>query len=87
MNLISSIEEAISQSLPTAYIEIRDPYQDGQHLEAIVVAREFEGQPLFKQHQVVMRSLRKHFEESLHALQLQTYTPTEWEKKQKEDHD
>lgn len=82
MEITEVVTEVIRGLLPDAHIEVRDPMQDGRHLSAVVVAKEFEGLPLFKQHQMIMRALKDHFNEALHALQLTTMTPSQWEQKQ-----
>lgn len=78
MSLLVEIEETIQKVLPDAEIHILDPQNDGTHLSGLVISESFVGMPLFKQHQVVMRALKGHFDASLHALQLKTFTPDEW---------
>ena len=69
------IEGAIAGS--TAYV--LDPMNDGQHLQAMVVCPAFDGLPLIKQHQMVMKPLKEAFAQSVHALGLKTFTPEKWE--------
>ncbi len=81
MEITQAVAEAIRKLLPNAHIEVLDPMRDGQHIEAVVVAAEFDGMPLIKQHQLIMRGLKSHFDQGLHALKLTTLTPTQWEQK------
>lgn len=71
------ITQAILAEIPDAQVHILS--DDDVHFQAVVVSAQFEGLSLVKQHQLVMNSLKKHFESDLHALGLQTYTPEKWE--------
>jgi acid stress-induced BolA-like protein IbaG/YrbA len=51
---------------------------DGHHFEAVVVADAFEGLPRLKQHRLVFGVLREELREEVHALQLRTFTRSEW---------
>ena len=73
------IKNTIEASIPNSTAHIFDPANDGQHLQAVVVSPVFEGLPLVKQHQMVLKSLKEGFGASLHALGLKTLTPTQWE--------
>jgi len=77
--LTNDIKETILSALPGSEVYVVDPQNDGQHFEAIVVAAQFEGLMLVKQHQLVMKSLKEKFETSVHALALKTFTPEKWE--------
>ncbi|MFC7154989.1 BolA family protein [Halomarina halobia] len=56
----------------------RDP-DDDTHLAAVVVSPAFEGKPLVQQHQLVYDALGDHMTRDIHALELRTYTPEEYE--------
>lgn len=73
------IKKTIESAVPQATAHIFDPMNDGQHLQAVVVSPAFENLPLVKQHQMVMKSLKQAFAESVHALGLKTLTPEQWE--------
>ena len=73
------IKKTIETAVPHSTAHLFDPNNDGQHLQAIVVSSVFEGMPLVKQHQLVMKPLRQAFAESVHALGLKTMTPAQWE--------
>lgn len=76
MILSDEVSSVIKSALPDAEVYVFDP--DGQHLEAIVVSKEFEGMLLVKQHQKVLQALTATFATTLHALQLKTFTPEKW---------
>ena len=73
------IGKIIERSVPHAKAHVLDPMCDGRHLQAIVVSPAFEGVPLIKQHQMVMKPLQAAFAGSVHALELKTFTPGRWE--------
>ncbi|WP_255170764.1 BolA family protein [Natrononativus amylolyticus] len=52
---------------------------DDDHLAATVVSPTFEGVPLVVQHQQVYDALGEHMTTDIHALELSTYTPEEYE--------
>ncbi len=74
------IKQLIEQALPGALVAVDDPMNDGDHLQATVVSELFAGKPLLKQHQMVYEPLKEPLAGALHALQLKTYTPEQWEK-------
>ncbi len=77
--MVDDIKAIIAEALPDAEIYVIDPYQDGQHFQAIVISPSFTGLSLIKQHQAVMNPLRHAFEGAVHALGLKTFTPEKWE--------
>lgn len=73
------ITNQIQQVIPDATVYVASP--DGTHYSALVISPSFEGMMLVQQHQTVMNALRDKFnDESLHALQLKTFTPEKWER-------
>jgi acid stress-induced BolA-like protein IbaG/YrbA len=77
--ITEDIKQTIEAAVPNAIVYVLDPMNDGQHLQALVISSTFEGLPLVKQHQMVMRPLKEAFVESVHALGLQTFTPAQWQ--------
>ena len=73
----SEIKQRIEQTIPGAVAYVLDPMNDGQHLQALVISQKFEGQPVFKQHQMVMAAVKDIFQ-NVHALGLKTFTPAKW---------
>lgn len=74
----AEIEGLIGQRIPGCQVSVNDPMNDGQHFEAVVVADQFEGISLVKQHQMVMNCLKEELQGAVHALALKTYTPQKW---------
>ena len=79
MTTLEEIKKVIEESIPQSVAYVRDPNQDGEHFQAFVVSPVFEGMMLVKQHQMVMKALKDAFAQSVHALQLKTFTPAKWE--------
>ncbi|MFT5193659.1 MAG: acid stress-induced BolA-like protein IbaG/YrbA [Cellvibrionaceae bacterium] len=79
--MVEKIENIIKGSLPDATIFVMDPYNDGQHFQALVISPTFEGASLVEQHQMVMNPLKEALATEVHALGLKTFTPAKWEKK------
>ncbi|KDE59026.1 BolA family transcriptional regulator [Halostagnicola sp. A56] len=52
---------------------------DDDHLAATVVSPAFDGLPLVQQHQQVYDALDGHMTTDIHALELSTYTPDEYD--------
>ncbi|MBP0001817.1 MAG: BolA family transcriptional regulator [Cyanobacteria bacterium SID2] len=76
---LDRVAELIKAELGDAEVQVRDLTGGGDHLEAIVVSPQFEGMSLVKQHQLVYGALKTEMaSEAIHALALQTYTPTKW---------
>ena len=73
----SDIEALIKQAMPDAVITIDDLAGDGDHYAATVVSAAFKGMSRVKQHQLVYAALQGRMGGALHALALQTSTPTE----------
>lgn len=74
------VHRLIEKALPGAKIRVLDPMRDGEHLQAVVAADAFVGLPLIKQHKLVMDALREVLQDRLHALQLRTMTPADYDK-------
>ncbi len=76
----SELEALIRAKLPGAYVRVDDPMQDGQHFAATVVAEQFEGLTMLKQHRLVNEALQEYIDSgAVHAMQLKTYTPAQWQ--------
>jgi stress-induced morphogen len=76
-----TVAELIESGLPDARAEVttpRDP-DDDDHYAATVVSPAFEGESLVDQHQLVYDALGDHMTRDIHAIELRTYTPEEYE--------
>ena len=58
------------------------PKGSDSHLRVRIIAQEFEGLLMVKRHRLIYAALGEEMQNGLHALQLQTLSPTEWAEKQ-----
>ena len=70
------IKQSIVEKLECEFINILG--EDGSHFESTIVSELFEGLSRVKQHQMVFRTLGDKMKSEIHALSMQTYTPSEW---------
>ena len=70
------IEAMILGAMPDARVEIRDLAGDGDHYAAKVVSKNFAGMSRVRQHQAVYAALKGKMGGELHALQLETSSPS-----------
>lgn len=71
------VKRLIEQGLACTFVDIQG--DDGVHFSGIVVSEAFAGKPRVRQHQAVYATLGALMGNEIHALQLQTYTPAQWE--------
>lgn len=71
------LEACIRAALPDAQVEITDLRGDGDHYAAHVVSSAFVGKTRIQQHQLVYDAIRGGMGDALHALALQTATPSD----------
>ena len=80
----ADIEELIEAGIEDADATVTTPrnpdqeYEDA-HFAAVVVSPAFEGKSLVAQHQLVYDALDGHMTTDIHAMELKTYTPEEYE--------
>ena len=71
------VKAAITRAIPDAAVEVEDLTGGGDHLQVTVVSSAFDGLSRVKQHQLVYGALRSELaSEAIHALALQTSTPS-----------
>jgi stress-induced morphogen len=77
----SAVERLIEDGIEDATASVARPrgVDDDDHLAATVVSPAFEGLTLVKQHELVYDALDEHMTTDIHALELKTYTPEEYE--------
>ena len=70
-----SVKAGIQAGLACEHLEVAG---DGQHFQALIVSREFEGRTRVQRHQLVYAALGERMREEIHALSMKTLTPQEW---------
>jgi stress-induced morphogen len=81
---LSAVEALIEEEIPDAEATVTKMRgdHDEDHLQAVVVSPAFEGERLVQQHQRVYDALDGVMTTDVHALELSTYTPEEYEARQ-----
>ena len=67
------VKSYIEQGMECDHVEVQG---DGAHFEAVIVSPLFEGKSRVQQHQIVYRALGGRMREEIHALSMQTYSPS-----------
>ncbi|WP_410767203.1 BolA family protein [Haloferax sp. DFSO60] len=85
---IADIEELIESNIEDADATVSRPRtvdenHEDAHFAAVVISPAFEGKSLVQQHQLVYDALGDHMTTSIHAMELKTYTPEEYEAAEK----
>ena len=73
-----SVKSGIEAGLACEHVEV---IGDGQHFQAVVVSRAFEGKSRVQRHQLVYQALGERMREEIHALSMQTLSPEEFASK------
>jgi stress-induced morphogen len=76
-----TVADLIESAIPDATAEVSTPRHpdDDDHFAAVVVSPAFEGESLVEQHQRVYDALEAHMTNDIHAIEVETYTPDEYE--------
>lgn len=77
-----AIQALIEQGIAGARAIVQG--DDGRHYQATVIAEQFAGLTPVKKQQLVYATINTQVSSGeIHAISLQTFTPAEWDKKQK----
>ncbi|MFC7201934.1 BolA family protein [Haloferax namakaokahaiae] len=81
---IADIEALIESNVEDADATVSRPRtvdenHEDAHFAAVVVSPAFEGKSLVQQHQLVYDALGDHMTTDIHAMELKTYTPEEYD--------
>ena len=71
-----SVKQGIAAGLECEHLEVAG---DGEHFQALIVSRQFEGRNRVQRHQLVYAALGDRMREEIHALSMRTLTPQEWQ--------
>jgi acid stress-induced BolA-like protein IbaG/YrbA len=75
MTTPESIKHTIEAGFTCDRVEV---VGDGQHFQALIVSKTFEGLGKVGRHQRVYAALGERMREEIHALSMTTLTPAEW---------
>jgi len=69
------VKSLIAAGLQCEHLEVTG---DGEHFEAVIVSKAFEGKRLVQRHQLVNQALGSQMGNEIHALSMKTLAPAEW---------
>ena len=72
LTLNEKLKNILLESFPDAMIDIKDRYNDGQHLHIYIKTSIFNSKSLLEQHKLVYNSLKGIVGETIHAISLKT---------------
>lgn len=91
--VINKIESILKKTFNPIHLKVQDDsakhrghagaQKGGGHFQVEIVADVFEGKTLLKRHRAVQEALKDLFGGEIHALQLKTISPAEWENTKK----
>ena len=73
-----AVKKLIESGIPESQVKVVDTTGTKDHFSAIVISDSFEGLSLVEQHQTVYKAVGDHLTKEIHALQLNTYSSTQW---------
>ena len=76
------VKKALLAAFPDADVHITDLTGTADHYEARIVSAAFEGKAKLAQHRLVYAALGVAMKGEIHALALNTYSPSQWAKHQ-----
>ncbi len=79
----TEVERLLRTHFPDMDLHLEDLTGTKDHYQARLVSSAFEGKSPVQQHQLVYSALQEEMKGAIHALALQTYTPTAWAEKEK----
>tara|TARA_B100000579_G_C22205370_1_gene564806 strand:+ start:180 stop:428 length:249 start_codon:yes stop_codon:yes gene_type:complete len=80
---IKDIKSKLEQKFQNGKIEVFDSRGTGDHFSLIVISNDFEKIPLIERHRMIYSIFEQEITKEIHALQIQTYTKSEWKQKNK----
>ena len=80
---IKDIKFKLEQKFQNGKIEVFDSRGTGDHFSLIVISDDFEKIPLIERHRMIYGLFKQEITQEIHALQIQTYTISEWKQKNK----
>ena len=91
MSVCETIESSLNTVLEPSHLEVlnesfmhnTEPGAES-HIRIIAVSIKFNELSLVKRHQLIYEEVNEHLEGPVHAITLHTFTPSEWEEKNRE---
>ena len=78
---VNLIKEIILKTIENAQVHVKDTNGTGDHFSILVISNQFINLSLIQRHQLIYSFFKEELTKEIHALQINTYTKEEWDKK------
>ena len=78
---VNDIKLRLEKKFNADFIEVLDINGAGNHFNIMVISNIFENMTLLKRHQLIYMLFKRELTKEIHALQIKTYTKSEWKLK------
>lgn len=75
------IHTKLQEKFPEAKIEVHSPRNDDHHLSVKVICSSFAGKTLLERQRSILNTFKEEFNQFLHALQVNAWTPEEYKER------
>ena len=75
------IKKRLNKKFGKDVIEVRDMTNQSNHFSVLVISNQFNKLSLIKRHQIIYSLFKDELTNEIHALQINTYTHSEWKEK------
>ena len=75
------IKKRLEKKFCNDTIEVRDMTSNSNHFGVLVISNQFDSLSLIKRHQLIYSLFQDELTYEIHALQINTYTKSEWKGK------
>ena len=79
--MVEYIKTKLATNFPKGKVEVFDSRGTGDHFSIIVICNSFENISLVNRHRKIYEIFKEHITKDIHALQIQTFTYSEWKSK------
>ena len=76
-----SILKKLTVHFQDSKIEVHDLTGDSNHYSILIISNNFNNLPLIDRHKKIHEIFQKELTTEIHALQIKTFTPNEWNQK------
>ena len=74
------IKKILCNKFNNDFIEVVDINNTGDHFSLLVISDDFINMTLLNRHKLIYELFKNQLTKEIHALQIKTYTKSEWEK-------
>ena len=75
------IKKRLNKKFDKDIVEVKDMTNQSNHFNVLVISNQFNKLSLIKRHQIIYSLFKDELTNEIHALQISTYTTSEWKEK------